>query len=86
MIMACLIKDGTLQGEKAIAEFVSKAPSKTLIITAKELVQVIAKDVAGAKDGLARELRHEKQQAIMTDSAISQSHDVKMGRVETLGS
>lgn len=41
--MARLVKDGTLRGQKAIAEFVSKAPSKILIIPAKELVQVIAK-------------------------------------------
>ena len=41
--MACLVKDGTLQGHKTITDFVSKAPSKILIIPAKELVQVIAK-------------------------------------------
>ncbi|GLT49703.1 hypothetical protein SLA2020_232420 [Shorea laevis] len=81
LMMARLIKDGTPQGEKAFAEFVSKAPSKTLVIPAKELVQVIAKDVAVTKDGLASELRHEKLQEIMTDSAISQSRHVEMERV-----
>ncbi|MED6112913.1 Polyadenylate-binding protein-interacting protein 3 [Stylosanthes scabra] len=41
--MARLIKDGSLRGQKSSAEPVSKAPSKILIIPAKELVQVIAK-------------------------------------------
>lgn len=41
--MARLIKDGTLQGNKAVTEFISKAPTKILFIPAKELVQVIAK-------------------------------------------
>ncbi|GKV00832.1 hypothetical protein SLEP1_g13452 [Rubroshorea leprosula] len=78
--MARLIKDGTLRGEKAIAEFVSRAPLKTLIIPAKDLVQVIAKDVAVTREGFASELRREKQQEIMTDSVISQSRHVEVGR------
>ncbi|PPR96206.1 hypothetical protein GOBAR_AA24463 [Gossypium barbadense] len=41
--MARLIKDGTLQGDRAIMEFVSKAPSKIFIIPDEELVQVMAK-------------------------------------------
>lgn len=41
--MARLIKDGTLQGNRAITEFVSKAPLKILIMPDEELVQVIAK-------------------------------------------
>ena len=41
--MARLIKDGSLRGQKSGAEFVSKAPSKILIIPGKELVQVTAK-------------------------------------------
>lgn len=43
--MARLTKDAPVRGQKATAESVSKAPSKTLIIPAKELVQVIAKVV-----------------------------------------
>jgi len=39
--MARLIKDISFRGQKA--EFVSKAPSKTLILPGKEVVQVIAK-------------------------------------------
>jgi hypothetical protein len=41
--MARLTKDGSLRGQKATAESVSKAPSKTFIIPGKELVQVFAK-------------------------------------------
>lgn len=41
--MARLIKDGSLRGQKSIADSVSKAPSKILIIPGKELIQVIAK-------------------------------------------
>ena len=41
--MARLTKDGPARGQKAISDSVSKAPSRTLIIPAKELVQVIAK-------------------------------------------
>lgn len=41
--MARLTKDGTLQGQKVMTEFVSRAPSKTLIIPGHELVQIIAK-------------------------------------------
>lgn len=41
--MARMTKDGSSRGQKSAGESVSKAPSKTLIIPAKELVQVIAK-------------------------------------------
>lgn len=41
--MARLAKDGSTRGQRSGVEFVGKAPSKTLIIPAKELVQVIAK-------------------------------------------
>lgn len=80
LTMARLIRDGTLRGEKATAEFVSKAPSKTLIIPGKELVQLLAKDVAVTRDDFASELRREKQLEIMTDSAISQSRYVDVER------
>ncbi|XWS20097.1 hypothetical protein CRYUN_Cryun31cG0071800 [Craigia yunnanensis] len=78
--MARLVKDGTLRGHKTITDFVSKAPSKILIIPAKELVQVIAKDVAVTRDGFASELQHEKHQEILIDSVISQSRYVEMER------
>lgn len=41
--MARMTKDGSLRGQKSVSDSVSKAPSKTLIIPSKELVQVIAK-------------------------------------------
>ncbi|XP_057977688.1 polyadenylate-binding protein-interacting protein 3-like [Malania oleifera] len=78
--MARLIKDGSLRGQKAISESVSKAPSKILIIPAKELVQVIAKDVSITMDGLTNELQREKQQEIMLDSFISQSRNADAER------
>lgn len=43
--MARLIKDGNFRGQKTVAEFVSKPPSKNFIIPSSELVQVIAKVV-----------------------------------------
>lgn len=43
--MARMIKDGGFRGQRAFAESVSKAPSKTFIIPANELVQVTAKVV-----------------------------------------
>ncbi|KAJ6342520.1 hypothetical protein OIU78_010451 [Salix suchowensis] len=64
--MARLIKDDSLRGQKA--ECVSKAPSKTLILPGKEVVQVVAKDVSVTIDGMSNELQHAKQQEIMIDS------------------
>ncbi|XP_061364007.1 polyadenylate-binding protein-interacting protein 4-like isoform X2 [Gastrolobium bilobum] len=78
--MACLTKDGSLQGQSSGVEFVSKAPSKTLIIPAKELVQVIAKDIAVSRDDLPSESHYVMHQEIMVDSVISQSRHVETGR------
>ncbi|RHN76231.1 putative LsmAD domain, ataxin 2, SM domain-containing protein [Medicago truncatula] len=78
--MARLTKDASSQGKKSGAEFVSKAPSKILIIPAKELVQVIAQGVAVTKDGLPSEPQHGRNQEIMVDSLISQSHHAELGR------
>ncbi|XP_061365138.1 polyadenylate-binding protein-interacting protein 3-like isoform X2 [Gastrolobium bilobum] len=78
--MARLTKDGSLRGQKSAAEFVSKAPSKILIIPAKELVQVIAQGVAVTRDGLPSESHHDMHQEIMVDSSISQSRHVELGR------
>lgn len=41
--MARLIKEVPLRGQKVTSDFVIKAPSKTLIIPAHDLVQVVAK-------------------------------------------
>lgn len=78
--MARLIRDGTVRGEKAMADFVSKAPLKTLIIPGKDLVQILAKDVSVTRDDFASELQREKQLEIMTDSAISHSRYVDVER------
>ncbi|KAI3463238.1 hypothetical protein Pfo_019901 [Paulownia fortunei] len=78
--MAHLIKDGS-RGQKNISDFPSKPPpTRTFIIPAKDLVQVIAKGVPVTKDGLTNELQPEKQQELMTDSCISLSRHVEVGR------
>ncbi|KAK9102486.1 hypothetical protein Sjap_019740 [Stephania japonica] len=77
--MARLIKDGSSKGQKSLADFVSKAPSKTLIIPAKELVQVIAKSVSVTGDELPNNFT-ERRQDILIDSCISQSTSVEVRR------
>ncbi|KAG8380132.1 hypothetical protein BUALT_Bualt07G0161800 [Buddleja alternifolia] len=77
--VAHLIKDGS-GGQKNISDSPTKAPSGTLIIPAKDLVQVIAKGVPVTRDGFTNELQHEKQQELLTDSSISQSRHVELGR------
>ncbi|CAI9757695.1 unnamed protein product [Fraxinus pennsylvanica] len=77
--MAHLIKDGS-RGQKNIFDSVNKTHSSTLIISFKELVQVIAKGVSVTRDGLTNELQHDEQQELMTDSCISQSRHVDLGR------
>ncbi|XP_042484590.1 polyadenylate-binding protein-interacting protein 4-like isoform X2 [Macadamia integrifolia] len=78
--MARLIKDGSFTGQKSLSDSSSKPPSKTLIIPAKELVQIIAKDVPLSSDGSTNGLQLEKRQDIMTDTLISQSHYVDLER------
>lgn len=78
--MARLIKDCSLQGRKAISMPVSNTVEKVLIIPAKDLVQVMAKDVSITIEGLTNELQQDRQQEIMIDSLISQSRYAEMGR------
>lgn len=78
--MAHSARTGASQGQKSIAKSVSQAPSKTLIIPAKELVQITAKGVSVTRDGFTNDLQHVKQQDIMIDSSISQSHHVDVER------
>ncbi|XP_019058353.1 PREDICTED: polyadenylate-binding protein-interacting protein 3 isoform X2 [Tarenaya hassleriana] len=78
--MACLIKEGTSWAQKSRSEFVSKPPSKTLIIPADELVQVVAQDLPITRDGSSNALQFEKPSELLTDSSISQSSRVEMGR------
>ncbi|XP_010534936.1 PREDICTED: polyadenylate-binding protein-interacting protein 3-like isoform X4 [Tarenaya hassleriana] len=78
--MACLIKEGTSRAQKSRSEFVSKPPSKTLIIPADELVQVVAHELSITRDGMSDALKCEKPSDLLTDSSISQSSRVDMGR------
>ncbi|CAN6483797.1 unnamed protein product [Victoria cruziana] len=78
--MARLTKDAFIKGQKPFSDFSNKAPSKTMIIPSKELVQVMAKDVPLATNGVVNGHAHEKQQDIMIDSLISQSHHVEVER------
>ncbi|XP_023760185.1 polyadenylate-binding protein-interacting protein 4 isoform X2 [Lactuca sativa] len=78
--MACVTNTGSSQGQKNISDSVNKAPSKTLIIPAKDFVQVVAKGVTVTSDGLTNEVHLEKQQDIMTDSLISRSRHVDLER------
>lgn len=78
--MARLTKDATFRGQKASSEALSKAPLKTLIIPANDLVQVIAKDVSVTTDRLSRGLLPDKEQEIMIDSYISHSRHVDVER------
>ncbi|KAJ0755647.1 putative LsmAD domain, ataxin 2, SM domain-containing protein [Helianthus annuus] len=78
--MACMTKAGSFQEQKSISDSVNKPPSKTLIISSKDLVQIVAKTVPVTRDGLANEFHHEKQQDIMTDSSISRSRHVELER------
>ncbi|XP_068659380.1 polyadenylate-binding protein-interacting protein 3-like [Aristolochia californica] len=80
--MARLVKDGSLRGPKSHPVSVSKPPSKTLIIPAKELVQIIAKDVLFSEDGLVNGYAHDKRQDIMIDSFISQPSYVEERELE----
>ncbi|KAL0341852.1 UNVERIFIED_CONTAM: PHD finger protein ALFIN-LIKE 5 [Sesamum calycinum] len=76
--MAHSAKDGS-GGQKSISDSHTR-PSRTLIIPAEDLVQVIAKGVPVTRDGYTNELQNETQQELMTDSCISQSRYVEVGR------
>lgn len=78
--MARVTKDVSSRGQRAASDSGSKAPSKTLIIPAHALVQVVAKDVPITSNGLSNELQGGKQREIMLDSYISQSRHVELGK------
>ncbi|KAK1288848.1 hypothetical protein QJS10_CPB19g01845 [Acorus calamus] len=78
--MARLTKDGSTKGQKSLADSIGRAPTKTLIIPAKELVQVIAKDVSFAGSRLTNDHGNQKQRDLMTDSVISHNHYVETER------
>lgn len=78
--MARLTKDCSFKVQKFASDSVGKGLSKTMIIPAKELVQVIAKDVAVTGNELINDVQHEKRRDIMIDSYISQSKFVEVER------
>ncbi|KAI3983095.1 hypothetical protein MKX01_035376 [Papaver californicum] len=78
--MASLTKDGSSKGHKPGSDSINKAPSKTLIVPAKELVQVIAKDVSVTGSGVKNDGQHEERQDLMIDSYISKSQFIDAGR------
>ncbi|XP_020599872.1 polyadenylate-binding protein-interacting protein 3 isoform X2 [Phalaenopsis equestris] len=76
--MAKLIKDGSVRGQKSAPE-AHKKP-QTIIIPAREFVQIIAKDVPLASDEFSTANAREKRKDLMIDSAISHSHNVEVER------
>ncbi|EEE56996.1 hypothetical protein OsJ_06742 [Oryza sativa Japonica Group] len=72
MKMAQVIKDGSARGQKSAADVVKKP--ETMIIPGRELVQILAKDVALGGDELPKGPSQEKRKDLMIDSAISRSH------------
>ncbi|KAF8048301.1 hypothetical protein N665_2576s0001 [Sinapis alba] len=78
--MASLIKDGTLRGHKSRSEFFRKPPFKTFIIPADELVQVVAEDLSVSSDGTLNAVQSEEPVELLTDSFISKSRHVDLGR------
>ncbi|KAI3991850.1 hypothetical protein MKX01_012795 [Papaver californicum] len=78
--MARLVKDGSGRGQNFDPDIITVPPSKTLIIPAKELVQVLAKDVSVVGNDVGKGLQGEKRQDLMIDSSISKFHFVEEGR------
>ncbi|KAL5208013.1 hypothetical protein ABZP36_032448 [Zizania latifolia] len=72
MKMAQVIKDGSVRGHKNAVDVIRKP--ETMIIPARELVQILAKDVALGGDELPKGPSHDKRKDLMIDSAISRSH------------
>lgn len=71
--MAQLIKDGSVRGQKSAPE-THKRP-QTIIIPAREFVQIIAKDVPLTSDEFSTANARERRKDLMIDSAISRSHN-----------
>ncbi|XP_066321702.1 polyadenylate-binding protein-interacting protein 4-like isoform X1 [Miscanthus floridulus] len=78
--MAQVIKDGSARGQR-YADDVVKKP-ETMIIPARELVQVFAKDVALGVDELPKGPGHDKRKDLLIDSAISRSHYLEERELE----
>ncbi|CAN8269365.1 unnamed protein product [Cochlearia groenlandica] len=79
--MAYLIKDGTpLRGHKSRSDCFRKPPSKTLVIPADELVQVVAKDLCISSEDTSKAVQSEKPGELLIDSSIPKSYHVDMER------
>ncbi|KAM3317671.1 hypothetical protein ACQJBY_035401 [Aegilops geniculata] len=70
--MAQPIKDTSVGGQINTSDVIRKP--ETMIIPARELVQVFAKDVTLGGDELPKGPVHDKRKDLMIDSAISRSH------------
>ncbi|KAG2305661.1 hypothetical protein Bca52824_025409 [Brassica carinata] len=81
--MASLIKDSTLRVHRSRSEFFRKAPFRTFTIPADELVQVVAEDLSVSSDGTLNAVQSEKPVELLTDSSISTSRHVDLGREVT---
>ncbi|KAL0900152.1 hypothetical protein Bca101_084113 [Brassica carinata] len=78
--MASLIKDSTLRVHRSRSEFFRKAPFRTFTIPADELVQVVAEDLSVSSDDTLNAVLSEKPVELLTDSSISKSRHIDLGR------
>ncbi|KAG2650943.1 hypothetical protein PVAP13_1NG475000 [Panicum virgatum] len=78
--MAQIIKDSSARGQRFGADVVKKP--ETMIIPARELVQVLAKDVALGGDELPKGPGHDKRKDLLIDSAISRTHYLEERELE----
>ncbi|CAN6244343.1 unnamed protein product [Urochloa humidicola] len=78
--MAQFIKDGSGRGQRYAADVVKKP--ETMIIPARELVQIFAKDVALGGDELPKGPGHDKRKDLLIDSAISRTHYLEERELE----
>ncbi|CAL5021999.1 unnamed protein product [Urochloa decumbens] len=78
--MAQVTKDGSARGQRYAADVVKKP--ETMIIPARELVQVFAKDVALGGDELPKGPGHDKKKDLLIDSAISRTHYLEERELE----
>ncbi|KAJ1696292.1 hypothetical protein LUZ63_004804 [Rhynchospora breviuscula] len=79
--MAQITKDSSARGQKSLADIVKKP--QTMIIPARDVVQIIAKDVALTIDELMNSgSATEKKKDLLIDSVISQSRHVEERELE----
>lgn len=78
--MARVLSDGSQKGQNKGSDIVKRP--QTIIIPARELVQVIAKDVPLTGEIMTNGHLHDKRQDLLTDSAISLPHRVEERELE----